>query len=64
MRDNFNVCYRRKFRRYRKINRDKINDETFMFPMTDKLFNYACMSGNQKLIKFLQDKNVRKMNML
>ena len=27
-----------------------------MFPMTQKLFNHACMSGNQKLIKFLQDK--------
>ena len=34
----------------------KLNDDTFMFPMTEKLFNYACMSGNQKLIKFLQDK--------
>jgi hypothetical protein len=34
----------------------KLNDDTFMFPMTDKLFNHACMSGNQKLIKFLQDK--------
>ena len=35
----------------------KLNDDTFMFPMTQKLFNHACMSGNQKLIKFLQDKN-------
>jgi len=35
----------------------KLNDDTFMFPMTEKLFNHACMSGNQKLIKFLQDKN-------
>ena len=34
----------------------KLNDDTFMFPMTEKLFNHACMSGNQKLIKFLQDK--------
>lgn len=34
----------------------KLNDDTFMFPMTQKLFNHACMSGNQKLIKFLQDK--------
>lgn len=34
----------------------KLNDDTFMFPMTEKLFNYVCMSGNQKLIKFLQDK--------
>ena len=35
----------------------KLNDDTFMFPLTQKLFNHACMSGNQKLIKFLQEKN-------
>ena len=34
----------------------KQNDETYMFPMNEKLFNHACMSGNYKLIKFLQDK--------
>ncbi|MAU23784.1 MAG: hypothetical protein CL706_00020 [Chloroflexi bacterium] len=34
----------------------KLNDGEFMFPMTEKLFNHACMSGNQKLIKFLQEK--------
>ena len=34
----------------------KLNDDTFMFPMTEKLFNYSCMSGNQKLIQFLKDK--------
>lgn len=34
----------------------KHTNGTFMFPMNEKLFNHACMSGNQKLIKFLQDK--------
>ena len=34
----------------------KQNDGTYMFPMNEKLFNHVCMSGNYKLIKFLQDK--------
>ena len=34
----------------------KQNDETYMFPMNENLFNHACMSGNYNLIKFLQDK--------
>ena len=32
------------------------NNGEIMFPMNEKLFIHACMSGNQKLIKFLQDK--------